>query len=112
MRREQRLTKSHQFASVLKQGKTRADGLIILKAMPNNLESSRFGFIVSKKVSNKAVIRNRVRRRLREVARVTPIEAGWDIVFIARKQSAEASFSNIRSSMMGVMGRAELLRSG
>ncbi|MBT9160496.1 MAG: Ribonuclease P protein component [Dehalococcoidia bacterium] len=68
MRKEERLTKSSQFAAVFKHGNTWVNDLMVLRSMPNGLELSRFGFVVSKKVGG-AVVRNRVRRLLRETAR-------------------------------------------
>src|SRR4030042_1239283 len=59
-----------------------------LKALPNELEFSRCGFSVAKDVG-KAVVRNRVRRLLREVVRITSIKHGWEIVFIARPGRSE-----------------------
>jgi len=112
MRREERLTKSSQFAAVFKNGKAWANDLMVLRAMPNGLEFSRLGLVVSKRVGKKAVIRNRVRRLLREVARLTPIEPGWDIVIIARKEAAGVRYSEIQSAMIVLLGRARLLGRG
>jgi len=59
-----RLKKSNDFRKVLNRGKKTSEGLIVLKWMPNGLAKSRFGFIISKKVSKKSVIRNQIRRKL------------------------------------------------
>lgn len=108
---EERLTKSSQFAAVFKQGKFWANDVMVLKAMPNGLEVSRIGIVASKKVGN-AVVRNRVRRLLREAVRLTPIEPGWDIVIVARKGAAGTRYRDIEPAFIGVLSRARLLGRG
>jgi ribonuclease P protein component len=78
---------------------------------PNHLPYSRFAFVVGKRVSRKAVVRNKIRRRIREVVRQDPIQPGWDLVFIARAQSAEADFQALRDAVWNVERRARIRRS-
>ncbi|CAI8038742.1 Ribonuclease P protein component [Geodia barretti] len=69
--------------------------MLVLVARRTDSERCRFGFSVSKRVGN-AVVRNRVKRRLKEVARVEllpRIECGWDFVVIARKDAADATIT-------------------
>ena len=89
MRREQRLTKRNDFTAVYRKGRAFGHPLIALRLLPNERPFSRYGFVVSKAVGN-AVVRNRVRRRLREGIRSLPVEPGWDIVVIARPKAAAA----------------------
>ena len=112
MRREQRLTNSSQFDAVFKNGKVWATDVAVLRTMPNGLEFSRFGIIVSKKVGKKAVVRNRVKRLLREVVRLTPIQPGWDVVIVARRQAAEAGYREVEPAILGLLNRAGLLGEG
>jgi ribonuclease P protein component len=82
--------------------------LLILKACNNGLSISRYGFSVSKKIGN-AVVRNRVKRLLREITRLTTIKPGWDLIFIARPASAKADFTGIKKEVMNLLSRASIL---
>jgi ribonuclease P protein component len=57
----------------------------------------------------KAVTRNLVRRRLREILRALPIEAGYDLVITGFAASAEASFEELRRETASVLGRCGIL---
>ena len=102
------LTKRAQYLTVYKSGKAWVDNLIVMKALPNELELSRCGFSVAKDVG-KAVVRNRVRRLLREIVRITPIKPGWDIVFIARPAAVTADYHKLRGSIEKLLLRARLI---
>ena len=94
--------------TVYKSGKAWVDNLVVMKALPNELEFSRCGFSVAKDVG-KAVVRNRVRRLLREVVRITSIKPGWDIVFIARPGAANADYYDLKRSIGKLLLRARLI---
>ena len=75
---------------------------------------ARVGFTVSKKVGN-AVERNRVRRRLREVVRLSaalPGQAGHDYVLIGRRAALEIPFERIAAEFAGALKRVGKRRSG
>jgi len=110
MHHKQRLTKRREFATVYRKGRAFAHPLIALRLIPNQLPYSRFGFVVSKAVG-KAVVRNLVRRRLREGLRTLPVEPGWDIVVIARPRAAAADFQALRRAVAGLLSQAGALTS-
>lgn len=107
MRKEQRLRKARDFAAARSEGRSYADNLLVLVARPNKLDVTRFGFSVGRKVG-KAVVRNKIKRRLREAARFAPVEAGWDLVLIARRDASSADFQALRSSVMSLLKRGRV----
>jgi ribonuclease P protein component len=107
MVRKWALTKRAQYLTVYKSGKAWVDNLIVIKALPNGLEFSRYGLSVTKEIG-KAVVRNRVRRLLKEIASLANIKPGWDIVFIARPNAANADYNQLKKSMEKLLFRAHL----
>jgi len=108
MKGEEYLTKPQQYALVYSKGSSWASNLVVMKALPNGLTLSRYGFSVSKRVG-KAVTRNRIKRLLREILRMTPLEPGWDIIFIARPAAATAGYASLKRTVEGLLSRAGLL---
>ncbi len=107
MNKDQRLRKSEQFAAARDQGSRWSSGLLVLEARRNGMDVTRFGFSVGKRVGN-AVVRNRVKRRLREATRLAGVEAGWDLVFIARKDAASADFDGLNRTVTDLLKRARV----
>ena len=72
-----------------------ADGYLVLYARKNRTDSNRVGITVGKKLG-KAHIRNRTRRRIREVYRLNEEKflPGWDIVVVARSRAVEAPLTS------------------
>lgn len=86
-----------------------ADRLMVLYARPNKLGRNRVGITVGKKLGH-AVVRNRVRRRLREVYRLneSSLTPGWDIVLVARTRAIAAPFSDLTESFLKLCTKAGL----
>jgi ribonuclease P protein component len=97
------------FRRARQTGKSWAHQLVIMCAVRNHLDCSRYGFAASRRVG-KAVVRNRARRRMREVIRLKRplIDEGWDIVFVARACMAQASYAEIARAMEDLLRRAGL----
>ena len=107
MRGEQHLTKPEQYSLVYDTGSSVADRFLVFKAVANGLEISRFGISVSKRVGN-AVVRNRVKRLLREILRLTDFQAGWDFIVIARNPAAESDYHQLEKSAQTLLGRLKI----
>lgn len=110
MERRYRLTDNEQFQRVKKEGRSWSHVLLVLCALPNELDYSRFGFSVSKRVG-KAAVRNRAKRLLRESARArrAAIAPGQDLVFIARSPIADAGYREVDQAVEEALLQAGLL---
>jgi len=109
VRGEEYLTKTAQYALVYNKGNSWVSDLVVMKTLANGLTLSRYGFSVSRRVGKKAVVRNGVKRLLREILRLTPLQPGWDIIFIARPRAASADYANLEKSVKGLLCRARVL---
>ena len=88
-----------------------ANGFLVLYARKNHSPYNRVGITVSKKLGG-AVIRNRVRRRLREVYRLQEeqFSRGWDIVVVARSRCIKAEFPALTQAYLALAQKAGILR--
>jgi ribonuclease P protein component len=110
--RERRLRASADFARVRSNGRTFRGGLMTMNVADAAAEEpARLGVITSKRVGN-AVVRNRVRRRLRELFRTNQprILPGHWIVIIARAAAARATYEQLAAEWLRLAGRASILR--
>ena len=87
-----------------------ADGFLVLYARKNRAGCNRVGITVSKKLG-KAHIRNRTRRRIREVYRLNEekFQPGWDIVVVARTKAVDAPFDKLTKSYLTLARKLNLL---
>ena len=88
-----------------------ANGHLVLYARKNHSQSNRVGITVSKKLGG-AVVRNRVRRRLREVYRLheEQFAPGWDIVIVARSRCIKADFAALTKAYLSLAEKAGILK--
>lgn len=108
MKSEIYLTKSEHYTLVFKKGFSRANNLAVINVLSNGLKISRYGLVTSKKVGG-AVVRNRVKRRLREIVKRLPVQAGWDIVLVARPAIAEAEYQDIKDKLRELLAKTKIL---
>ena len=89
----------------------KADGYLVLYARKNRSGQNRVGITVSKKLG-KAHVRNRTRRRLREVYRLNEekFQPGWDIVVVARSKAVDAGVDVLVSSYLHLAQKAGILK--
>ncbi len=106
-----RIKKKKDFEMIFKNSKSFKNNLFILKVIKNNLKLNRFGFVVSQKVSKKAIVRNKVKRRLSEAIRdkMKNMEIGTDSVLIALSGIEKKEFSEIKKAINDALIRAKLI---
>lgn len=87
-----------------------ANGYFVLYARPNRTSTNRVGITVSKKLGH-AVVRNRVRRRLREIYRLNEdrFAPGWDLVVVARTRCIGADFQKLTNAYLSLAEKAGIL---
>lgn len=105
------LKENHLFRRAYSWGKTAADGRLALYVRRNGRKGSRLGLTVSTKVGC-AVVRNRVRRRLREIYRLNEgrLITGCDVVVVARVRAAESSYHQLEKSFLRLADKLALLK--
>jgi ribonuclease P protein component len=102
------LRKRAQFQNVYEHGETKVDRYLVVRLLANDLEISRIGFSVSKRVGN-AVVRNRVRRLLKEIIRDIPFKTGFDIVVIVRVNAVEADYHKLKASVLALFRKYNII---
>ncbi|HMB25864.1 MAG TPA: ribonuclease P protein component [Patescibacteria group bacterium] len=92
-------------------GKNFSDDVLIFKFFPTKEKNSRFAFVVSNKVDNRAVKRNRMKRLVRSVVEdnLKKIISGYDCLFIAKPAIAKKQPEQIKKSTEILLKKAGLL---
>ncbi|MFW6268539.1 MAG: ribonuclease P protein component [Bacillota bacterium] len=104
------LKKTGEFKKVYRNGKSGATKYLVMYKLKNNLDYNRYGFSISKKIG-KAVIRNKLKRRFREIIRELDkknIKKSYDLVFIARKPVVNLDFWGLRKDVIKLLQRMEI----
>ncbi|MCC6177473.1 MAG: ribonuclease P protein component [Chloroflexi bacterium] len=110
MRRGHRLRRNADFQRVRAARRSWGHPLLVLYVAPNEGGLTRLGISVGKRVGT-AVVRNRVKRRVREAVRahLAELAPAHDLVFIARPSSAAATWDDMRTATEDLLRRARIL---
>ncbi len=110
MQRRLRLRRDEDFLRVRREGRTFAHPVLVLALAPNILPPNRYGIITTRRLGG-AVARNRVRRRIREVARYwhPRIAQGYDVIIIPRPPALTCPYPALLEAMAVGLRRADLL---
>ncbi|OLC96086.1 MAG: ribonuclease P protein component [Acidobacteria bacterium 13_1_40CM_4_58_4] len=102
--REARLVQRGEFDAVYRTGKRRSSSHFTVFFRANELGQSRFGFSIKKALGG-AVVRNRIRRRVREIVRChrTEIPAGWDIVIHPKSSVTRTAFAALTADLLRLL---------
>ena len=105
------LKENHLFRRAYNKGKTAADSRLALYVRRNGRKANRLGLTVSTKVG-RAVVRNRVRRRLREIYRLHEgaLAYGCDVVVVARTRAASSDYHQLEKSFLRLADKLSLLK--
>jgi ribonuclease P protein component len=110
--RQHRLKKETDIKRLFsQQGRGVFDGVCGIKYARNALGVSRFTVILGGKVSKSAVVRNRLRRQIREIVRrrLTVVKPGFDVAFLVRPAALGKSYQDLETAVVGVLKKARLL---
>ena len=95
------LKKNSDFRRLYAKGKSAATPYLVVYCRKNRLDRSRAGYTVSTKLGH-AVVRNRVRRRLREIVRLNAasVKPGYDLVLVARSRAVTAEYKQLERAYL------------
>jgi ribonuclease P protein component len=106
-----RLKNKKDFDRVFKKGKGFREDFLFLKHASNQLANSRLGIVVSQKISKKAVLRNRIKRRIRAVVsrKLPKIKKGTDFILVAIPGLEKKDFREIETALTNVLKKSKLI---
>ena len=106
-----RVTAEKDYAKLFAKGRPFHGRGVGMKAMLSKLDVPRVGFVVSTKVAKRAVVRNQVKRRMREIVRkiVDRMQPGVDVVFMAKQESTGMTFAELEKAMTELLVKSGIL---
>ena len=110
MKRAWTLKENYEFRRIYQKGASAAGGSMGVYCRKTRLGRSRLGLTASVKIGN-AVVRNRARRRLREVYRLNrdKLRGGWDLILVARGRTAAVSWRELNDTFLRLCRKLDLL---
>ena len=111
MKRAVTLKENYEFRRMYQKGASAVDRCMVVYCRKNRLNRNRYGFTESVKLGG-AVVRNRARRRLREVCRLQSgrLCVGYDILVVARGRTAAAPFQELTAAYLRLAKKLSLLK--
>lgn len=106
------LKRKKDFQKTIQRGRKIEKDFLVLKFFENSLKTTRIGFVVSRKVSKKAYLRNKIKRRLREIIKTNlpNLKPGHDLIFFTKKGIIKKSFREIKEVVEQILKKAKLVR--
>ena len=105
------LKKNSEFRRLYAKGKSAVTPYLVVYCRKSALPRNRYGFTVSTKLGH-AVVRNRVRRRLREIVRLSEpqLKSGYELVLVARSRAVGAEYRKLEKAWLTACKKLDLLR--
>jgi ribonuclease P protein component len=104
------LSSPRDFAALMERGRTRSDPLLATRVLRTDLGATRLGLATSRALGS-SVVRNRLRRRLREAMRMlaSELRPGWDVLIIARPGLVQADHRTLVEALTRLLRRSGVL---
>ena len=111
MRAEVTVKENYEFRRIYRKGRSAVFPCMVVYCQRNRAGRSRLGITVSTKLG-KAVVRNKVRRRLREIYRLNKdrMIPGYDVIIVARVRAAHTTYQKLEASYRRALDQLELLK--
>ncbi len=108
LKKENRLLRTRDFSIVFKKGRSAHSQFFLCKCLKQSEKTNRYGFVVSTKVSKKAVVRNTIKRKMREAVRTMPafFNKGYDCVFIVKSGIENIHYGALQESIIRALEKA------
>jgi len=107
-----RLRRSKDIQTLFSKGESVFDDVCGLKYRINQRDETRVAVIVGKRISKKAVVRNRIRRRIREIVRhnLDDMAKGYDVALLVQDRAVDMPVDELRKHIGRVLNKADLLQ--
>ena len=103
--------KNSDFRRMYARGKSAVTSRLVVYCRKNRLDRNRTGFTVSAKLGH-AVVRNRIRRQLREIVRLNSdkLTVGYDLILVARGKAVNAEYRKLEKNFLEACETLKLLK--
>lgn len=110
VKRATTVKENYEFRRMYAKGKSGVSSCLVVYCRPNKRDHNRLGVTVSAKLGH-AVVRNRIRRRLREIYRLSQpkMKQGFDIILVARSRAVTATYQDLERAYFRMCEKLDLL---
>ena len=111
MKADVTVKENYEFRRIYRKGKSAVSPTLVLYCQNNRRGRTRLGITVSTKLGG-AVVRNRIRRRLREIWRLNrpSLQEGWDVILVARGRAVRADYGRLNADYLRLLKAVGLFR--
>lgn len=105
-----RLSKKKDFERVAKFGQSFFAQELRIKVIKNNQQKNRYGIVVPLKVDKRATVRNKIRRRIKEIIRLHDknLKQGFDVMILVRESVKELNYKQMEERLLWLLRKARI----